>query len=137
MPDGIPQQHSIILVHIFHTVCNPRPGAGVILFLIGPSAGIIGQILLCIWFLRQDFIKVRVQEADPTKYNSLRIPASDQWGLIIRKDSPLAQHSCIHLHDLMNIPLILSRQAMGEEMPRWFGETQDELHIAATYGSAV
>lgn len=74
-----------------------------------------------------------VQEADPTKYNSLRIPASDQWGLIIRKDSPLAQHSCIHLHDLMNIPLILSRQAMGEEMPRWFGETQDELHIAATY----
>lgn len=74
-----------------------------------------------------------VQEADPSKYNYLRIPVSDQWGLIMRKDSPLAQHTCIHLHDLMDIPLILSRQAMGEEMPRWFGETQDKLHIVATY----
>ena len=74
-----------------------------------------------------------VQEPDPSKYHSLRIPASDQWGLIMRRDSPLAQHSCIHLHDLMDIPLILSRQAMGTEMPKWFGETQDRLHIVATY----
>lgn len=74
-----------------------------------------------------------VQEVDPSKYNYLRIPVSDQWGLIMRKDCPLAQHSCIHLYDLMNIPLILSRQAMEEEMPRWFGETQDKLHIVATY----
>ena len=51
----------------------------------------------------------------------------------MRKDSPLAEHSCIHLNDLMNIPLILSRQAMREEMPRWFGETQDKLNIVATY----
>lgn len=74
-----------------------------------------------------------VQEVDLSKYNYLRIPASDQWGLIMRRDSPLAQHSCIHLHDLMDIPLILSRQAMGEEMPRWFGETQDKLNVVATY----
>ena len=74
-----------------------------------------------------------VQEPDPSKYNYLRLPASDQWGLIMQKDSPLARHSCIHLRDLMDIPLILSRQAMGEEMPRWFGETQDKLHIVATY----
>lgn len=74
-----------------------------------------------------------VQEADPSKYNCLPIPASDRWGLIMRKDSPLAQNSCIHLHDLVDIPLILSRQAMGKEMPHWFGETQDKLHIVATY----
>lgn len=74
-----------------------------------------------------------VQEVDPLKYNYLKIPASDQWGLIMRKDSPLAQHSCIHLQDLIDIPLILSRQAMKEEMPRWFGEMQDKLHIVGTY----
>lgn len=51
----------------------------------------------------------------------------------MRKDSPLAQHSCIHLQDLIDIPLILSRQAMKEEMPRWFGEMQDKLHIVGTY----
>ena len=74
-----------------------------------------------------------VQEVDLSKYNYLRVPASDQWGLIMRKDSPLAEHSCIHLNDLMDIPLILSRQAMGEEMPKWFGEMQDKLNIVATY----
>ena len=74
-----------------------------------------------------------VQEVDLSKYNYLRVPASDQWGLIMRKYSPLAEHSCIHLNDLMDIPLILSRQAMGEEMPKWFGEMQDKLNIVATY----
>lgn len=74
-----------------------------------------------------------VQEVDLTKYNYLKIPSSDRWGLIMRKDCSLAKHSCIHLNDLMNIPLILSRQAMGEEMPKWFGEMQDKLNIVATY----
>lgn len=74
-----------------------------------------------------------IQEVDQTKYNYLRIPSLDHWGLIMRKDSPLAEHSCIHLNDLTDIPLILSRQAMDAEMPRWFGEAQDKLNIVATY----
>lgn len=74
-----------------------------------------------------------VQEVDLSKYNYLKVPTYDQWGLIMRKDCPLAKHSCIHLNDLMNIPLILSRQAMGEEMPKWFGVMQDKLNIVATY----
>ncbi len=74
-----------------------------------------------------------VQEVDLSKYNYLKIPTFDRWGLIMRKDSQLAQHSCIQLQDLMNIPLIISRQAMKEEMPRWFGEKQEKLHIVATY----
>lgn len=78
-------------------------------------------------------VAVIIQEVDLSKYNYLKVPFSDRWGLIMRKDSPLAEHSCIHLNDLMNIPLILSRQAMREEMPRWFGETQDKLNIVATY----
>lgn len=74
-----------------------------------------------------------IQEVDLSKYNYLKMPSLDHWGLIMRKDSPLAEHSCIHLNDLLHIPLILSRQAMREEMPRWFGEAQDKLNIVATY----
>ena len=74
-----------------------------------------------------------IQEVDLAKYNYLKMPSKDRWGLIMRKDHPLAEHSCIHLHDLIEIPLILSRQAMREEMPRWFGETQDKLNVVATY----
>lgn len=74
-----------------------------------------------------------IQEADLSKYNYLKMPSIDHWGVIMRKDHPLAEHSCIHLNDLTEIPLILSRQAMREEMPRWFGETQDKLNVVATY----
>ena len=74
-----------------------------------------------------------IQEVDLEKYNYLKMPSRDHWGLIMRKDHPLANHSCIHLNDLAEIPLILSRQAMREEMPRWFGEAQDKLNIVATY----
>lgn len=74
-----------------------------------------------------------IQEVDLSKYNYLKMPSLDHWGLIMRKDSPLAEHSCIHLNDLLHIPLILSRQSMREEMPRWFGEAQDKLNIVATY----
>ena len=74
-----------------------------------------------------------IQEVDLEKYNYLKMPSQDHWGLIMRKDHPLANHSCIHINDLTEIPLILSRQAMREEMPRWFGEAQDKLNIVATY----
>lgn len=74
-----------------------------------------------------------IQEVDPSKYNYLKMPFLDRWGLIMRKDSHLARRSCIRRDDLLNIPLILSRQAMREEMPRWFGETLDKLNIIATY----
>ena len=74
-----------------------------------------------------------IQEVDLEKYNYLKMPSRDHWGLIMCKDHPLAKHSCIHLKDLTEIPLILSRQAMREEMPRWFGEVQDKLNIVATY----
>lgn len=74
-----------------------------------------------------------IQEVDLEKYNYLKMPSWDHWGLIMRKDHSLANHSCIHLNDLAEIPLILSRQAMREEMPRWFGEAQDKLNIVATY----
>lgn len=74
-----------------------------------------------------------VQEPDAVKYNYLKLPSMDRWGLIMRKDSSLAEKEFICLEDLIHIPLILSRQAMEDEMPRWFGEAQDKLHIVATY----
>lgn len=74
-----------------------------------------------------------VQEVDPTRYNFLRLPNLDRWGLIMRRDHPLAARDTICQQDLIELPLILSRQAMREEMPKWFGETQDKLHIVATY----
>lgn len=74
-----------------------------------------------------------VQEVDLSKYNYLKMPSSDTWGLIMRKDSPLAQKPFIQPADLLDHPLICSRQSMTEEMQKWLGEMLDKLNIIATY----
>ena len=74
-----------------------------------------------------------VQEVDLSKYNYLKMPSSDTWGLIMRKDSPLAQKPFIQPEDLLDHPLICSRQSMTEEMQKWLGEMLDKLNIIATY----
>ena len=61
------------------------------------------------------------------------MPSSDTWGLIMRKDSPLAQKPFIQPEDLLGHPLICSRQSMTDEMQKWLGEMLDKLNIVATY----
>ena len=56
----------------------------------------------------------------------------------MRKDSPLAEKSVIHKEDLLNVPLICSRQAIsqersGNEFAKWFGEDFDKLDIVTTF----
>ncbi len=74
-----------------------------------------------------------VQEVDPTKYNYLKIPFQDTWGLLMRKDSSLSAKASIKLSDLKDIPLICSRQSLTSEMPAWFGDDLAKMNIVATY----
>jgi DNA-binding transcriptional LysR family regulator len=50
------------------------------------------------------------QHADPTKYESVEIPLHDTWGVLMRKDSPLAGKKGITIKDLKGCPLIIPRQ---------------------------
>lgn len=67
---------------------------------------------------------------DHTKYNSLSLPYKDTWGVLMRKDSPLAQKAEILPEDLWDKPLILSKQYSDES---WIGRELSELNIVATY----
>lgn len=74
-----------------------------------------------------------VQQVDLSKYNYLSMPTKDIWGVIMRKDSPLAQKDFIELEDLLHVPIICSRQGITEDYPKWFGEKLDSLNITATF----
>lgn len=81
---------------------------------------------------------VLVQPADISKYDYLNIPAKDTWGVVMRKDSPLAKKETICKEDLIGVPLICSRQAILEERSKnefamWFGEAFDRLDIVTTF----
>ena len=76
---------------------------------------------------------VIAQEVDLSKYNYLELPAADTWGVVMRKDSPLAKKETVRMKDLLNLPLICSRQGITEDYPKWFGEKVDTLNIVATF----
>lgn len=71
---------------------------------------------------------------DETKYESIKIPNSDLWGVLMRSDSPLADKEAIEPKDLYDKPLIVSRQAdRTGVIKRLLGRTASRLNIAATY----
>lgn len=81
---------------------------------------------------------VLIQPADITKYDSLDLPARDVWGVIMRKDSPLAAKPFLGKEDLRPLPLLCSRQALlsqrhGNAFASWFGADFDKLNIVSTY----
>ena len=81
---------------------------------------------------------VLIQPADISKYNYINLYEKDIWGVIMRKDSPLAEREQIRKEDLLNLPLICSRQAIsphqsGNEFSDWFGEDFDKLDIVTTF----
>lgn len=68
------------------------------------------------------------------KYDFLTLPASDTWGLLMRRDNPLAKRSSISPQDLLNIPLLCSRQSLLQnELAGWLGYTPEKLQIIGTY----
>lgn len=84
---------------------------------------------------------ILIEPADLSKYNYVNIPAKDVWGVVMRKDSPLAFKDSIQAVDLVNVPLICSRQVMKEtfsknEFADWFGEDFDKLNVVTTYNLA-
>ncbi len=76
-------------------------------------------------------------EIDQSKYEYLSLPYTDTWGVLMHKDSPIAEKEAIEAHDLWDKPLILSRQALNTpQFMRWFEKPTSELNIAATYNLA-
>ena len=74
-----------------------------------------------------------IEPFDLSKYNYLRLPLSDTWGVLMRKDSPLAEREFVTAEDLWDKPLIRSRQSLGKNMiSDWFRKEPEELNTVAT-----
>ena len=82
-----------------------------------------------------DFAMV-MSYVDLSKYNYLKMPANDTWGLLLRRDDPLAQKEAFHVQELKGLPLICSKQWADHEFPQWFGPAAGEANIVATYNLA-
>jgi len=77
---------------------------------------------------------ILIEPADKQKYDFLKFPVTDTWGLLMKKDSPMAKLDSIKPKDLLNLPLLCSRQTLvRNEISGWLREGYENLNIVATY----
>ena len=69
-----------------------------------------------------------MEPVDIGKYEFIRMPQKEQWGVLVREDSPLAHR------EFGQDPSDYGKTGnCKNELAGWFGEYYDGLEIAATY----
>lgn len=77
---------------------------------------------------------ILIEASDLNKYDCLRLPVKDIWGVLMRKDSPLAEKQFITPEDLSGERLICSKHSMAiRNIARWMKTDPEKLNIVATY----
>lgn len=75
-----------------------------------------------------------IEPYDVSKYDYIRLPAVDVWGVLMRRDSPLAALDAIQAENLRDAPLICSRQALeGGQLSSWLKADYGKLHLVSSY----
>ena len=79
-------------------------------------------------------IGLLIEPVDISKYEFVRIPIKEEFGLFVRKDSPLTSKEYITPEDLLNLPIISpKRYLVQNEISSWFGDYAEEINIISTY----
>ena len=75
---------------------------------------------------------ILVEPVEAAKYDFFRLPYWETWGVIMRRDDPLAQKAAIGRDDLLSIPLILPRREIVQDhIAGWFDLDRSQLNIFA------
>lgn len=71
---------------------------------------------------------------DAAKYEAIALPGRDVWGVLMRRDQPLAEKESVSPEDLWDKPLIISAQKDGSwPVFAWLRRDVSRLNIVATY----
>ena len=72
-----------------------------------------------------------------SRYDFLRFPVAEEYGVLVRADSPLAERKLLQPEDLANVPLMLPERALvRSELANWFGDLYDRLNVILTFNLA-
>lgn len=77
---------------------------------------------------------VVVAPVDMQKYDYVRLPVNDRFGLLMRKDCPLAELPCIRPEDIGTYPVWAAHQQLeGNVLSSWLGRDIQSLNIISTF----
>ena len=77
---------------------------------------------------------ILIEPVSLERYDYIQLPAADTWGLLMRRDHPLARKQVICPGDLLGVPLLVSRQRMVDNtFSGWLGQSVRCLRQVGTY----
>ena len=81
-----------------------------------------------------DDVGLLMEPVDIGRYAFIRMPVRERYGVLVRRDSPLAEKESVRPEDLVGMPLLFgSREGVWEEIAGWFGEQFDRMEVAVRY----
>jgi DNA-binding transcriptional LysR family regulator len=67
-------------------------------------------------------------------YHSISLPQKNIWGILVRKDQPIAEKEKITPQDLIGLPLLTSAQSKQQDVFRsWAGSLIDQFNFIGQY----
>ena len=73
-----------------------------------------------------------LEPVDVSKYEFVRVPVQEEWGVLVSEMSELAQKAAVTPQDLADKPLLFARRDLVKrELMNWFGSYADDLNIVA------
>ncbi len=75
---------------------------------------------------------ILLEPVEAAKYDCFRLPYRETWGVLMRKDDPLAEKDAIKKEDILSLPLLLPRwEIVQDNIAGWFGVERSQLNIFA------
>ena len=75
---------------------------------------------------------VLLEPVEAAKYDCIRLPYRETWGLLLRRDDPLASKEAIGREDILSVPLSMPRREIVQDnIASWFGVSRGQLKIFA------
>lgn len=74
-----------------------------------------------------------LEPVETAKYDYLRLPCEEVWGLLMKNDDILAKEPSVHIQDVLKLPLLSPRRTIVlDEIAKWLSVDSGNLNIVAT-----
>jgi len=75
-----------------------------------------------------------IDPVEKQKYEYIRLPLFDSWGILVNKSHPLAEKPTVQPKDLLHTPLLISNQSLVDnQLSEWLGGNIEHFTIIGTY----
>lgn len=75
-----------------------------------------------------------IDPVEKQKYEYIRLPQSDCWGILVNEHHPLTQKEYVSPNDLLDQSLIISNQSLVDnQLAEWLGQNLSHFNIVGTY----